>query len=1314
MLNLDTFHTRYVHRENTSLASPRIMDAFEIHLPINSVIHYVSDTQADIGIRGSHPLLQHTSGTARLAFVSDGYGTYGNYTKIATNTSSLIKNYRAAQKGIDYFGTATKAMARENELAVLDYSLLTRMFRYRQTVTRLYDEWRNIITAIVAQINAKGNIRNNFIYIQLPQSLPEESVLKNTTDKLANTYLEDISNNGAFWMRELYNYMLGKEEVLKLENPEKTFFVISEGRSSVVLPAKQIKDRGESQITKLYDMFEKLLEQRPGADNDALAEESTEGTTPKKDTLVDGVPDTMTRRVVALNDAGKLTPSQARAMINVAQRTPNLESPFSGQSFEQASRVTEEKKRVKEELATPVNDLVVQPHMKRATTNSLYADYINSGLYEADMINVMQHFRRSGLLIQDVKSKDKIDALNDASTLTLKLLPINGKASTANIDLFNLNPDGSFKADGVSYAMDAQKVDMPIRKTHPHRAALTSYFGKLFIQRSQLAAHNYTNWVTKKLSDAGLNSDDNRVQKIRFGENAIPKTPLPRAYTAVMREISEFSHPAGARFYFEYKDANKIFGEANVKKYNKNGNVLVAKKGDDLFYMKPDDTIWQVGKKDIPHGDFMELMGGKQGWGKRPKEFTELANLKGKRVPIGVLLGYYLGFGKMIRKLGVKYRYEPANVRSTAKDDEFSLTFNDQRFHFTFPTKEAEYIVTGYTVIADILKGYKAGDLNQKETFFPILSALGCKKYHMTELDLIEELFVDPITEEILQDMKEPTDIIDLFIRCSELVASDEHPDETDPEFMRERRLERIPGFLYSTMVKAVREQRNKPNPSIHPVYIGPRDVWSAVLEDSTTQLVKELNPVHTLKQLESVSLSGEGGRAAETLVKSSRVFHEKDVGRYSMDTPDSGKVGIRTFAPPNARVKNLRGVHGDYDFERDGATAVLSTTGLILPAMHHDDGKRQNLGSVQQSAVTPAIGYDLAPCRTGYESIVGSRLGDLYVKTAKKSGKVTEVSDKFLSVEYDDGTKQGWNIGVYHGKAEGKTIPHYYDTDMQVGDKVKEGDILAWNTGFFVRDIFAPRNVVMKTGAMFRTVLMENNDTLEDGSRIGSRVRKKLSTWTSKEKGILVRADQVVQDLVKVGDELMDDDILCRIFEAGTENIASTDASLAVLNRLTGSNPQAGKQGKVGRIEVIYNGEIEDFDPSLQTIIKADNSRRAKEARQLGGRIAKTGQISRPTFFAGEKVIPGTMVIAVYIDSLLDFNPGDKFAVANQLKSVPGGTLDGVNETLDGKEIDVIFGYRSVNDRIVGSPIKQGSINTTMIYVTDDVMDILINGPKK
>lgn len=1315
MIRLEEFITRTCQRETVSLANPRLKPTHEIKLPYGALIHHLSDSQADIGIRGSHPLLRQNDGSARIAFISDGYGNYGRFQKIATNTSKLIRAYRQTQKGIDYFGSPERALSRERELCVFDYSLLSRMYKYTQSITRLYDEWRNITTAIINKVNDPSIVRYHMIQIKMPDSFPAEGRFKSADDGFGSQHFSEFFQPGHFWLYELRRFMLGKSEVLNIKHPDKVFFILSEATHSVVIQASQLISRGETQITKIYDMFEALQATRPGADTEALENEDTAGDVSiDEEELIPGVPNTMTRKLVELNSAGKVTNRQAQAMINIVQRIDEQTDPFgSGKTVGEASKVTSEMTRVNEELIHAINPKTVPPHALRSSTNSLYRDYVRNKVYQADLLNVVKAFSAAGVLVQDIKVEEKVDALNEGIVITLKLLPINGRASTAKIELFNLNEDGTFKADGIMYAMDSQKVDVPIRKTHAHRAALTSYFGKLFIQRSQLVANNYSLWVVRNITKAGLLSEDTRILNIRFGESTPPKSKMPRAYTAIMKEISEFDDARGRTFNFEYQNRKKFFGDKAVAMVEAKGDTIVGKKGNDVFGLDLDSNLIQYSAGQRTNlGPFMVNLSSE--WTTPPQEFTEIANLKGKRVPVGLVMAYHLSFSKLLRKLNVAYRTEPANVRSTGTADEFSLTFQDQRVHFKFKDKQSELILAGFSVVEDILKGFNLADLNKRDIYGPLLKSVGCQKFHMNEIDLIEELFVDPITKEVLIDMKEPTNILDLYVRCSELVVTDEHPDETDPEFMRERRLERIPGFLYSAMVKATREQRNKPNPSLHPIYIGPRDVWTAVTSDSTTQLVKELNPIHTLKQLEAVSLSGEGGRAAETLVKSSRVFHPKDVGRFSADTPDSGKVGIRTFAPPNTRIKNLRGMHGDFDFERDGATSVLSTTGLILPAMHHDDAKRQNLGSVQMSAFVPAVGYEVMPCRTGYDSVVASRLGPLYVVRVEKPGEVVAVKEKFLKVVYDDGTKEGWEIGTIHGKAEGKAIPHIFDTDMKKGDKFTPGDILAWNTGFFERDFFAPRNVVMKTGAMFRTVLMENNDTLEDGSRIGPRVQTKLSTWTSKEKGILVNFGQVVENLVQVGQDVAEDDNLCRIFEAGTEGLANTNAALDALNKLVGSNPTAGKQGKVTRVEVVYNGRIEDMHPSLQAIAEADNKRRATYAKETGRNVAKTGQISRPSFVSGEKVIQDTMVISIFIDSLLPHGVGDKHSMANQLKSVPGGTLDGINQTLDGKEIDVIFGYRSVNDRIVGSPIKQGTVNTTMIAVTDLYFDILLNGPKK
>ncbi len=347
---------------------------------------------------------------------------------------------------------------------------------------------------------------------------------------------------------------------------------------------------------------------------------------------------------------------------------------------------------------------------------------------------------------------------------------------------------------------------------------------------------------------------------------------------------------------------------------------------------------------------------------------------------------------------------------------------------------------------------------------------------------------------------------------------------------------------------------------------------------------------------------------------------------------------------------------------------------------------------------MTPAVGYQATPCRTGYEEVVASRVGDIYAISAPQAGKIVKVTDKLLQVVFDDETKKGWELGVVHGDSEGEAVPHHIETDLIAGHKFDVGHVLAWNIGFFERSLTAPTNVTMKIGALSYTAFMENNDTLEDGSRIDEELSAKLTTRVSKKKGILVNHDQVVTNLVKVGDKIEYDTVLCQIQESATASMSQDDAALTALAKLSGSNPKAKVSGVVTRVEVFYMGDPEEMSESIRTIVEADNKRRKQHKRDTGADTSGNGLIKRSTYIAGEKIIPGTVAIAIYIDSELTQGVGDKAVFCNQLKTIHGAKLIGENRTVDGTKINAFFGYRSVNDRIVNSPIMQGTVNTTQI----------------
>jgi hypothetical protein len=1319
-----------------------------------SLLHYVTDSPAFFGIRGSNQVIAGWPEEIRVAFIQDGYGDKGPRKNVVFSVDKAIRGFRAAQKRFRVQPDWTRAVLARQALCVFDYSALPYQYSYPTYPAMYYNGWYNIVNAMAVKIRQLEPERLQFLHIQLPSTWPSRADFARVEEGLSNLELSRWVEPGHFWIREVWNMLAGKSPLLNWQRGDETndkvkqlrdvCFIFSVNDNAIVMSGNDLRMRGSKDLngtrTELYKALVKLVQTGTAVDMSVSEDaEDAPNAVPKKassadDTadfntvkepdvftpdkpLIDGVPNTAVKRISELGAAGRLTAAEQNRLVAIAQNTPLIENPFkdgplaTAKTLDDMRTVTAEDLKVDPALKTKVNRKVVPAHALKSTTTSLTRDYIERGVLQKDIVNMLMMGSNSGVFIQDLTVEPFVDAVNNTQIITVKVVPVSGKASTWAIELPVVNPDGTFKADGVNYSLDTQKVDIPIRKVSPVRAALTSYMGKLFIQRSPIVRDNYNAWLTRTIAEAALNAMDNRITNQQFGENPLPMLDLPRDYTALMRTMTRFDSN-GFTFYFNYTGRSAFFGPDAVKANETNGRVILAvstERTDNKYrYLSIDNNgvVYEDGKY---RGGFLDVVG--RNWGTPPKDVAEIL-VFGKRVPIVFVLGYYVGLEKLLKHLKANYRTVPANVRISDTGItayEQVVRFKDVNLVVDCRDPVVSMLVAGLNVQSAIIKLYNLTDFNRTDVYGPIFKSLGAAKHHLVELDLIFELFIDPITKEILQEMREPTDLISLMLKAVWLIRNDNYSEETDPKMQRRRGAERIAGFVYTQMVKAIREQRNKPDPSNHPVAMGPRDVWAQLVQDPTVQLVKELNPIHTLKEQEAVSLSGEGGRQAQTLVKRSRVFHQNDLGSISEATPDSGKVGIRTYMTANAKTKNLRGLHADLDLAVDGSTSCISTNALLLPCLMNDDPKRQNLSNIQQSACVPCAGYRSTPLRTGYEAVIASRLPELFVITATQPGTITKVTDKLIQITYKDGKSKGWILGRFHGVADGERIAHDRVTDMAAGDTFTEGDVIAWNKAFFERDIFSKTNVVMKTGALAVTVLLENNDTLEDGSRIGPRLKKLLTTTITKQKTIMVDQDQVIQDLVKLDQVLEYNSVLCSILDPVDAEIEKTDIALAALGKLSQQNPKAKFSGKVTAIEVFYNANIDDLSPSLKAIVLADNKRRKKLKEETDdASMSETGFVKRPTFIGGEKLMPGKVIITINIDNDFEQGVGDKAVFGNQLKTIHGGELVGENTTEDGRDIDAFFGYRSVNDRIVNSPIMQGTVNATLRKATEMFFEIL------
>ena len=65
MISLDNFNKNYVAKPGLALTSARVSTAVELSLPKGTLLHYVTDTIADLGLRGSNQLIQNWPGDIR-------------------------------------------------------------------------------------------------------------------------------------------------------------------------------------------------------------------------------------------------------------------------------------------------------------------------------------------------------------------------------------------------------------------------------------------------------------------------------------------------------------------------------------------------------------------------------------------------------------------------------------------------------------------------------------------------------------------------------------------------------------------------------------------------------------------------------------------------------------------------------------------------------------------------------------------------------------------------------------------------------------------------------------------------------------------------------------------------------------------------------------------------------------------------------------------------------------------------------------------------------------------------------------------------
>lgn len=1014
---------------------------------------------------------------------------------------------------------------------------------------------------------------------------------------------------------------------------------------------------------------------------------------------------------------GLMTAADYRNTLKQADAFMQKPAPYQeDQSIKEFIKISQEDLAIQPiDIQMPDIKTVLDKSMLESSLNVFDSKYIKTVLPK-DVTAMATNIQKAGVIIQDYAIETDASALGEYEVHTLKIKPIDGVVSTVRFKLPKVDEEGNFIANGNKYHMRKQRSDLPIRKIRPDTVALTSYYGKVFVSRSAKRANNSIEWLVKQLTSLGQTGESELIKRVAPANVFDNGFKAPRIYSGLAQHFKSVK-VGEYNFNFDWTERKTHFAEpttgekslsadaqANALEGNKyricgntdNGELILVDYNDEFFVLR--------GQEPVAIGDIYSIC--LLDRTKAPVDFAEV-KIFAKTIPVGIVLAYMLGFTNLIKYLGEKPRIFEPRQRVDLKSDEYVIAFKDKKFVFSRKNVKAALILGGFNEYDRTLKNYFVESFDKPNVYLNVLESNGIGARFLRELEMLDNLFIDPITRDILIEMKEPTTFKGLILRSCEMLTDDMHPDSQDMRAMRIKGYERFAGAVYKELILSLREFKARNIRGKSQIDLNPYAIWRNITQDPSVEIVKDINPIENLKQVEAVTYVGEGGRAKDAMTKASRAYHKSDFGVVSEATVDSSDVGINAFLSANPLFSSLRGLTKEFDEQKHGYSSVLSTSAIISPGADHDDPKRVNFISIQQSHTIACEGYHQPHLRTGYEQVLAHRTGELFAYTAKEAGKVISRNEKGLIVEFKSGDKRGFKLGRQYGRAEGSVYPHDIASGLAVGDEFQVGQTIVYNTGFFEPDFLNPKNAVWKSSLAVKTALYESTQTHEDSSSVSKRVSQALTAKTTKVRSFVVTFEQGVKNIMKAGSTVEPSDVLFVIEEAVTnEHGLFDEATLATLQKIANNAPLAKVRGTIDRMEVYYHGNKEDMSPSLRTLVNQSDKQMADEAKAIGKPVI-TGAVTEEYRVAGTPLAMDSAEIKVYITIETNAGVGDKGVFANQMKSVFGEVLDYDMTTEEGEPIDAVFGRRSIAARIVLSPDIIGTSTTLLKVIAKKAVQI-------
>ena len=509
---------------------------------------------------------------------------------------------------------------------------------------------------------------------------------------------------------------------------------------------------------------------------------------------------------------------------------------------------------------------------------SSFDDQYNKKQRMKDITNVVSGFSNaeySPLVVDSFTTEDTSNDQDEKVTMKVRYKTDDGKTLSFQLDVPKIKDKRFFYLNGNKKVIKKQIVRLPIVKTKPDRVEITTNVNKMTIERSSGKLSRKNSYLLKKLKEIENNPAfeieyrDSHLVNSKFGysndfeyeelgsniftikslkyflvfnrdemKREMDLLDIPEDFITPKRTPLGFEIKGDEKLKLIYIEDQKIFEYSIAEK-------TITKIKDELYTFLVEDVL----KLDM---SILPSIGNKNFVYTTVKFLTET-------YPMLAMVASQKGLTNILTRYGVKYYKTEKEEKNNVKY--VGVKFKDCYLYYEDTMRNTLLLNALYLLHPEDFN-YSDFDIDTPYTrYFMEKSGDSVGIHTRNTLRINLGVIIDPITRDVLRDLRQPTDIIDVLLYANTLLVGNQYKTQNDMTNYRVRGNELVADVMYAVIAKAyVAYCKHKINGRPTNLEIPKNALIRELMMEPNVNDKTVLNPTLELEQVSQASAKGHRG----------------------------------------------------------------------------------------------------------------------------------------------------------------------------------------------------------------------------------------------------------------------------------------------------------------------------------------------------------------------------------------------------------------------------------------------------------------------